>query len=203
MRRCGFCSFDDIPRARAEAAEGDVSLDRIVEERDVLADDRHVVAQRGERHVSDILAVDEDLPSVTSKSRGTRLMTVDLPAPERPTSATVDPPAISRVKSCTARSADACRTRTPRGGTEMAPSKLKLFGDGLIGNRRLFIDQAIETFGRCDALLKAAGEISERPNRLRRHQQRRYETHEIADGRNAVRNAKVSEADDARDSQAA
>ena len=61
MRRGGFCSFDDIPRARSEAAERDISLDRIIEKRDVLADDRNVIAQRGERYVSDILAVDQDL----------------------------------------------------------------------------------------------------------------------------------------------
>ena len=36
---------------------------------------------------------------------------------------------------------------------------MKLFGDGLIDNRRLFIDQAVETFGRCDAFLDAAGAV--------------------------------------------
>ncbi len=37
-------------------------------------------------------------PSVTSNRRGTRFKTVDLPAPERPTSATVFPPGTSSEK---------------------------------------------------------------------------------------------------------
>ena len=43
------------------------------------------------------------LPTSTSKSRATRLMTVDLPAPDRPTSATVLPPGTVSEPFSTAR----------------------------------------------------------------------------------------------------
>ena len=99
MRRRRLGGGDDVAFAGAEAPEGDVGADRVVEQRDVLADDRDRVAQRGERHVPHVLAVDDDRAlRSTSKSRGTRLMMVDLPAPERPTSATVLPPGTSSVK---------------------------------------------------------------------------------------------------------
>ena len=47
------------------------------------------------------------------------------------------------------------------------------------------------------------GEVAERADRLRGHQQRGDEAHEVADGRDAARDAPVGEGDDARHSEAA
>jgi hypothetical protein len=50
----------DLRAARFRAPEGDVGGDRVVEEQRVLGDDGDPVAERGERHVADVLPVDRD-----------------------------------------------------------------------------------------------------------------------------------------------
>src|SRR6266568_7650018 len=60
----GFRGGDDLLLAGAEAAIGDVRAYRVVEQGDLLADQRDGTAQRAERHLADILSVDGDAPGV-------------------------------------------------------------------------------------------------------------------------------------------
>ena len=59
--RCGrLGGGDDAVLAGAEPAERDVGADRIVEQRHFLADDGNRTAQARQRHVAQVLAVDDD-----------------------------------------------------------------------------------------------------------------------------------------------
>ena len=60
VRRGSARGRHDLFRARAEAPERNVRSDRVVEQGHLLADDRDGAAQRGERDLAQVLAVDED-----------------------------------------------------------------------------------------------------------------------------------------------
>jgi hypothetical protein len=57
---------DDLFARGVAAAERDVVGDRLVEQDRLLGHQRDVIAQGGERHVADVLAVDGDRPASTS-----------------------------------------------------------------------------------------------------------------------------------------
>ena len=72
-------------------ADADVLGDRAVEQARVLEHHRDLVAQRVERHVLDVLAVDQDAARSGERRRCSSASVVVLPAPVGPTSAVVLP----------------------------------------------------------------------------------------------------------------
>jgi hypothetical protein len=76
------CSTRD--RLRVGLPVGDVVVHRVVEENRLLRHLRHLAAQRSQRQIAHIVAVNQNAPEVTSKNRGIRFTSVDLPAPLGP-----------------------------------------------------------------------------------------------------------------------
>ena len=63
VRRRQLCRrFDNVARA----AIGDIGGDRVIEQRRILRHERDLVAQRGKRHIANVLAVDLMRPSLAS-----------------------------------------------------------------------------------------------------------------------------------------
>ena len=129
---------------------------------------------------------------------------VDLPAPERPTSATVLPPGTVSEKF-----SDGWRA----GGRAVGEADV-VEDDGAVFDRkrprarpiddgRLLVEQLVDAVGGGQALQRRGRDIAQRLDRLRRQQQRGDEPHEIADRADAAGDAPVGEGDDAGDGQPA
>ena len=80
------------------AAVAEIVPDRVVEKDRFLRDDRHLLAQRTQRHIAHIVPVDRDRrPTSPRKSVADKLTSVVLPAPLDPTIATTAPAGTFRL----------------------------------------------------------------------------------------------------------
>ena len=73
----------DLGVGRVRPADGDVLAHRRVEDEGLLEDEADLAAQRGERHVAHVVAVEEDLPLFGIPEAHSRLIRVLLPAAGR------------------------------------------------------------------------------------------------------------------------
>ena len=145
---------DDVLFAGAEAAQRNVGADAVVEQRHLLADD-------GDRIRVGLPSVTSRTswpsikmrPDCTSNSRATRLMTVDLPEPERPTRAAVLPPGTVSENSLTAGSpaadgvGEADLVEGDGAGADGERPRARPIDDG-----RLLVEQFVDAIDRGQAL---------------------------------------------------
>ena len=92
--------LQDLLLGRARPRERDVLADRAVEQERVLQHHAELRAVRVQPHRGEIHAVHPHCPSVGSWNAATRLMMVDLPEPEGPTSAVTVPGSDAKLTSC-------------------------------------------------------------------------------------------------------
>jgi hypothetical protein len=91
------CLCNRLRAGVGQSAVGDVVRDRAVKQRRVLLHQRYLLAQATQGIEVYALAVQGDLVFAHVKNRGVWLENVDLPMPDRPTSATVLPAGMRKL----------------------------------------------------------------------------------------------------------
>ncbi len=193
----GVRGGDDVGlRVIAEAAVADVGRDAVVEEHDVLADERDVRAQAREPQLEDVDAVDQDAPVA-------RLVETREQVRERRLAAARG--AHERDRLARRDAERDLRERGPRGARvgKAHPLELDLAArpadlDRAAVGLRLLVDQPEHRLGRGEAALHRLVHVREPLDRRHQHEERGQVGHEPADRRLVARRLADHEVDDRR-----